>query len=77
MYTLYCTNQFATFRATIHKPGLSGGLYGARAYISVYNPPVKMYQVSMAQLWIEAGPPNLLNSIQFGWAVSISNFIYT
>ncbi|KAK3223229.1 hypothetical protein Dsin_010254 [Dipteronia sinensis] len=41
----------------------------APAGISLYNPPVKMNQVSMSQIWIENGPPAELNSIQVGWAV--------
>ncbi|KAK3223232.1 hypothetical protein Dsin_010257 [Dipteronia sinensis] len=43
--------------------------HGAQAGISLYNPPVKMNQVSMSQIWIENGPPAELNSIQVGWAV--------
>ncbi|KAK2638795.1 hypothetical protein Ddye_026590 [Dipteronia dyeriana] len=44
-------------------------VHGARAGFSIYNPPVKMNQVSMSQIWIESGPPAERNSIQVGWAV--------
>ena len=54
------------FHTKLNKPGL----YGARAAIALYNPTVKMNQVSMAQIWVEGGPPAELNSIQYGWAVS-------
>ncbi|TXG54120.1 hypothetical protein EZV62_019376 [Acer yangbiense] len=64
--------QFAVFHTKLNKPGI----YGARAVIDVYDPPVKMNQVSSAQIWVEGGPPAELNSIQFGWAVS-HHFIST
>ena len=63
------------FHTKLNKPGI----YGARALIDVHDPLVKMNQVSMAQIWVEGGPPAELNSIQFGWAVShhfhLSNFM--
>ena len=43
---------------------------GAKAIIDLYNPAVKQNQISLAQIWIEAGPPAELNGIQVGWAVS-------
>ncbi|KAK2637752.1 hypothetical protein Ddye_025547 [Dipteronia dyeriana] len=56
----------AAFHTKLNKPGI----YGARAVIDLYNPAVKMDQVSMALIWVEGGPPAELNSIQYGWAVN-------
>ncbi|KAK4849706.1 hypothetical protein QYF36_000079 [Acer negundo] len=58
--------QVAAFHTKLNKPGI----YGARAAIDLYNPAVKMDQVSMAQIWVEGGPPAELNSIQYGWTVN-------
>lgn len=64
-YELLVCFQFATInmktKATFN---------GARAVISIHNPDVTEDQYSMAQIWIQNGPPAELNSIQAGWAVS-------
>ncbi|XP_060673877.1 protein neprosin [Ziziphus jujuba] len=44
--------------------------HGAQATINIYKPPVTGKQYSMAQIWLQSGPPNELNSIQAGWAVN-------
>ncbi|TXG65882.1 hypothetical protein EZV62_007157 [Acer yangbiense] len=56
----------AAFHTKLHKPGI----YGARAVIDLYNPAVKLDQVSMSMIWVEGGPLAELNSIQYGWAVN-------
>lgn len=52
-----------------------GTAFGARAKISLQNPPVVANQVSMSQIWVESGEGAQLNSIQVGWAVCLSLFI--
>ncbi|XP_023640366.1 uncharacterized protein LOC111831084 [Capsella rubella] len=42
---------------------------GAEAMISVHNVTVQNNQYSKSQIWLENGPRDELNSIQFGWAV--------
>ncbi|KAK9274149.1 hypothetical protein L1049_018963 [Liquidambar formosana] len=44
--------------------------HGAKANINAWNPKVSENQSSTAQLWIESGTPDVLNSIQAGWMVS-------
>ncbi|RZC93033.1 hypothetical protein C5167_028391 [Papaver somniferum] len=49
--------------------------YGGKASISIVNPSVDMDKFSTAQIWIQNGPTEELNSIEFGWAVSyLRNF---
>ncbi|RZC54618.1 hypothetical protein C5167_013457 [Papaver somniferum] len=43
--------------------------YGGRASISVATPIVGPNQLSTGQIWIQNGPAEELNSIEFGWAV--------
>ncbi|KAI3917304.1 hypothetical protein MKW92_040885 [Papaver armeniacum] len=43
--------------------------YGASAKISVTNPRVDPDKFSTGQIWIQNGPAEELNSIEFGWAV--------
>ncbi|KAI3837928.1 hypothetical protein MKW92_007979 [Papaver armeniacum] len=43
--------------------------YGGKASITNVNPRVEMDQFSTAQIWIQNGPTDELNSIEFGWAV--------
>ena len=43
---------------------------GAQAIISLENPSVELGQYSMAQIWVQKGEYNGLESIQAGWAVS-------
>ncbi|KAK0574168.1 hypothetical protein LWI29_019204 [Acer saccharum] len=54
------------------KPNTNVKYNGAKAIIDLYNPAVKQNQISMAQIWIEAGPPAELNGIQVGWAADQS-----
>ncbi|KAK9984960.1 hypothetical protein SO802_034485 [Lithocarpus litseifolius] len=42
---------------------------GARAIITLENPSVELGQYSMAQIWVQKGQYNGLESIQAGWAV--------
>ncbi|MCL7029063.1 hypothetical protein MKW94_000878 [Papaver nudicaule] len=43
--------------------------YGASARITVANPGVEQDKYSTGQIWIQKGPAEELNSIEFGWAV--------
>ncbi|XP_026444285.1 uncharacterized protein LOC113344547 isoform X3 [Papaver somniferum] len=43
--------------------------YGARAEISLANPSIDPDKFSTSQIWIQNGPAEELNSIEFGWAV--------
>ncbi|KAI3917706.1 hypothetical protein MKW98_021468 [Papaver atlanticum] len=43
--------------------------YGGRAKISIANPTVDPDKFSTSQIWIQNGPTEELNSIEFGWAV--------
>ncbi|KAL0010227.1 hypothetical protein SO802_005335, partial [Lithocarpus litseifolius] len=50
---------------------LEGGqYYGARASLNVWNPVVYDGDVSIAQIWVTAGPSNDINSIEAGWKVN-------
>ncbi|TXG57074.1 hypothetical protein EZV62_018387 [Acer yangbiense] len=60
------SGMYAVFQT---KPNTNVKYNGAKAIIDLYNPAVKQNQISMAQIWIEAGPPAELNGIQVGWAV--------
>ncbi|OVA01277.1 protein of unknown function DUF239 [Macleaya cordata] len=51
------------------EPNSSESYYGGSAVISIYNPKVEADQFSTAQLWIQNGPVDVINSIEFGWAV--------
>ncbi|KAI3892636.1 hypothetical protein MKX03_023255, partial [Papaver bracteatum] len=42
--------------------------YGGRARISIATPIVGPNQLSTGQIWIQNGPAEELNSIEFGWA---------
>ncbi|KAF3438675.1 hypothetical protein FNV43_RR21439 [Rhamnella rubrinervis] len=53
--------QFATINTT-----KSTTFHGAQATIAINGPPVSSDQYSMAQVWVQSGP---LNVIQAGWAV--------
>ncbi|KAI3954649.1 hypothetical protein MKW98_019780 [Papaver atlanticum] len=43
--------------------------YGGRAKISIANPRVDPDKFSTSQIWIQNGPVEEINSIEFGWAV--------
>ncbi|KAI3949968.1 hypothetical protein MKW92_017080 [Papaver armeniacum] len=43
--------------------------YGGSAKIAVANPSVDQNKFSTGQIWIQNGPAEELNSIEFGWAV--------
>ncbi|KAI6671818.1 hypothetical protein NL676_006703 [Syzygium grande] len=48
--------------------GLTGGTFmGASAKINVWNPTVVSPEVSFSQIWLEAGPPESLNTVEAGW----------
>ncbi|XP_030945660.1 uncharacterized protein LOC115970130 [Quercus lobata] len=55
--------------ATYHTKSNNRINHGARAIISLENPSVEMGQYSMAQIWVQKGQFNGLESIQAGWAV--------
>ncbi|KAF8379089.1 hypothetical protein HHK36_028518 [Tetracentron sinense] len=63
-------SHFATLKALSPTNGVDSVLYGAKAYINAYNPRVAADQTSSAQMWIENGPFDQINSIQAGWIVS-------
>ncbi|GLT69271.1 hypothetical protein SLA2020_414330 [Shorea laevis] len=54
--------------ATVDIP--SGHYYGGHASINVWNPKTYNKDVSIAQIWISAGPVNELNTIEAGWQVT-------
>ncbi|KAF2607555.1 hypothetical protein F2Q68_00043192 [Brassica cretica] len=57
------TIQYATLR-------VNGIFRGAEAVINVWKPYVQMpREFSLAQMWLVAGPPSNLNTIEFGWQV--------
>jgi len=65
-YIYTCDVQFATIETV-----LDGSIYrGAESMISIHNVTVQNNQYSKSQIWLENGPRDELNSIQFGWAVS-------
>ncbi|KAI3845561.1 hypothetical protein MKX03_019710 [Papaver bracteatum] len=49
-------------------------IYGVQAYINIANPTVGNDEFSSAQVWIESGPADDVNTIQAGWAVAPSLF---
>ncbi|XP_075640184.1 protein neprosin-like [Castanea sativa] len=55
--------------ATYHTKSKNRINHGARAIFSLDNPSVEMGQYSMAQIWVQNGQFNGLESIQVGWAV--------
>ncbi|XP_033137649.1 uncharacterized protein LOC103849412 [Brassica rapa] len=56
-------HEYATLR-------VNGIFRGAEAVINVWKPYVQMpREFSLAQMWLEAGPPSNLNTIEFGWQV--------
>ncbi|XP_019058033.1 PREDICTED: uncharacterized protein LOC109116625 [Tarenaya hassleriana] len=56
------------FMATLDTK-IDGSIYhGASASLSVNNMPFKG-KYTKSQIWVENGPPQELNSIQFGWAI--------
>lgn len=49
-----------------------GEFYGTKVAMNVWGPKLEdSRMVSLAQLWVVAGPYNDLNSIEVGWTVSI------
>ncbi|CAN7139248.1 unnamed protein product [Brassica rapa subsp. narinosa] len=56
-------HEYATLR-------VNGIFRGAEAVINVWKPYVQMpREFSLAQMWLVAGPPSNLNTIEFGWQV--------
>uniref|UniRef100_A0A0D3CNU6 Neprosin PEP catalytic domain-containing protein n=1 Tax=Brassica oleracea var. oleracea TaxID=109376 RepID=A0A0D3CNU6_BRAOL len=54
-------HEYATLR-------VNGIFRGAEAVINVWKPYVQMpREFSLAQMWLVAGPPSNLNTIEFGW----------
>ncbi|XP_062162939.1 protein neprosin-like [Alnus glutinosa] len=53
-----------------------GNYHGASAFINVWNPTVNDDEVSIAQIWLTSGPSDLLNTIEAGWIVSSTIYIY-
>ncbi|KAI3941949.1 hypothetical protein MKW98_009159 [Papaver atlanticum] len=49
-------------------------IYGVHAHINIANPTVGNDEFSSAQVWIESGPADDVNTIQAGWAVAPSLF---
>ncbi|KAI3883110.1 hypothetical protein MKX03_012510 [Papaver bracteatum] len=43
--------------------------YGGRAKVSIANPSIDPDKFSTGQIWIQNGPAEELNSIEFGWVV--------
>jgi len=51
-----------------------GGKYlGAQAYVNVWKPEVVDSEFSLAQLWVAAGPPKEVNTVEAGWMVRTKN----
>ncbi|OVA13933.1 protein of unknown function DUF239 [Macleaya cordata] len=52
------------------QPSTEGKIYyGGKALINTQNPIVQKDQFSTGQIWIQNGPVEEINSIEFGWAV--------
>ena len=56
-------------------PPSSAPARGARAIISLKIPSVELGQYIMAQIWVQKGQYNGLESIQASWAVSDKMYI--
>ncbi|KAF8379097.1 hypothetical protein HHK36_028526 [Tetracentron sinense] len=63
-------SHFATLMTLKQTNASLSVLHGAKAYINVYNPRLAADQTSSAQIWVENGPFDQINSIQAGWIVS-------
>ncbi|KAI3880024.1 hypothetical protein MKW92_006740 [Papaver armeniacum] len=65
----YLLNQIKRRHYVSAKPFDKKVYYGGSAKITVANPRVDPDKFSTGQIWIQNGPSEELNSIEFGWAV--------
>ncbi|KAI3942234.1 hypothetical protein MKW92_021080 [Papaver armeniacum] len=66
----YLSNQIKPRHYVSAQPFGEKVYYGGKASISVVNPRVDVDKFSTGQIWIQNGPAEELNSIEFGWAVN-------